>query len=436
MLINGLKKALAGIAFAGLPLVAAAQERRGAANEPPPQWVETRFHRVHLKNGNFVDGMLVSKDPRTVVLRMNPGNFAIRTDMIARVEYVKMRSIQEEHKLEDIKKETRLDGPPAVADAGRRPPAGDAPPVAAVDTGDIGAQLSRESPERRPALLRELMEGKGSEGPAFMAALIERVAPDIRPEIVGLLIEKEASAAVPTLVKLLQNQDPGVREQALKSIHGVGDSGVLSRVDPSLSDPDPLVRAAALTIFEKFGSEGDFSKIAGRLKDPDGGVRGTALSSLQSFSKRLEMKTELVETLRAAVEDGDPETGAAIVGILGKMNDKELAPELARFAENPDAKIRANAIAGLVTTDTVEAAKVILARIEVEGEYWPRIAIADGCRKLRLKAATEPLIQWLQDESVDIRSAAGRALRDVTGQQNLGSDYDRWSAWWETAKPK
>src|SRR6185436_5678046 len=50
-----------------------------------------RFHRVHLTNGNFIDGQLVKETAASVLLRLRSGEMTIRRDMIDRVEFVKMR---------------------------------------------------------------------------------------------------------------------------------------------------------------------------------------------------------------------------------------------------------------------------------------------------------------------------------------------------------
>jgi len=77
----------AGLALLmGLPLAASAQQEAGSP------WIETRFHRVHLRNGNTIDGQLVNEGKSAVVLKLKAGEMQIRKDMIDRVEMVRMRS--------------------------------------------------------------------------------------------------------------------------------------------------------------------------------------------------------------------------------------------------------------------------------------------------------------------------------------------------------
>ncbi|HEX7901407.1 MAG TPA: hypothetical protein VF950_26850, partial [Planctomycetota bacterium] len=66
-----------------------------AAQQTSEVWTEIRFHRVHLRNGNFVDGTLVANEQESVTLRVKTGDIEITRDLIDKVEYVKMRSYKE-----------------------------------------------------------------------------------------------------------------------------------------------------------------------------------------------------------------------------------------------------------------------------------------------------------------------------------------------------
>ena len=56
---------------------------------------DVRFYRVHLRNGNFLDGHLVRQDASKVVLRMSVGEMIVRRDQIERIEFIKLRSLGE-----------------------------------------------------------------------------------------------------------------------------------------------------------------------------------------------------------------------------------------------------------------------------------------------------------------------------------------------------
>jgi hypothetical protein len=58
-------------------------------------WTETRFHRVHLRNGNFVDGHLLANEPEAVTLRVKTGELEISRDLVLKVEHMRIRSFEE-----------------------------------------------------------------------------------------------------------------------------------------------------------------------------------------------------------------------------------------------------------------------------------------------------------------------------------------------------
>src|SRR5436190_24328669 len=53
---------------------------------------DLRFYRVHLRNGNVIDGELVKETANEVLLRLKVGEMTIRRDQIEKVEFVKMKS--------------------------------------------------------------------------------------------------------------------------------------------------------------------------------------------------------------------------------------------------------------------------------------------------------------------------------------------------------
>src|SRR5579863_5052333 len=72
-------------------------------------WVETNFNRVHLRNGAYIDGHLLSETPHSIAMNIVSGEMNIRKDMIERddrgrlrIEMIKMRSYKELPKLADV----------------------------------------------------------------------------------------------------------------------------------------------------------------------------------------------------------------------------------------------------------------------------------------------------------------------------------------------
>src|SRR5207249_5339036 len=65
------------------------------AQQQGEDWVDQRFHRVYLTNGNVIDGQLIKETPQGATLTLKSGNITIRKDMIERIELIKMRSLNE-----------------------------------------------------------------------------------------------------------------------------------------------------------------------------------------------------------------------------------------------------------------------------------------------------------------------------------------------------
>src|SRR5689334_13486442 len=70
---------------------------------------EIRFHRIHLRNGNFIDGKVTADKPNEVILLMAAGEMAIRRDQIDRVEVVKMKSYNDKAIILDTPKPKKDD---------------------------------------------------------------------------------------------------------------------------------------------------------------------------------------------------------------------------------------------------------------------------------------------------------------------------------------
>ena len=106
-------------------LILAAALAQGSLGDAQEITAEVTFTRVHLVNGNFIDGELVSNAANEVVLKLKFGEITIRRDRIARdvdgkfrVELVKMRSLTEKAKT--------IQPQPVGADAGPKLPATEA----------------------------------------------------------------------------------------------------------------------------------------------------------------------------------------------------------------------------------------------------------------------------------------------------------------------
>ena len=71
-----MNKYLAALSAVACLALSARAEAQVAQDTRVGNWLETRFHRVHLLNGNFIDGQLVSDSPKLLVMIVITGNAA------------------------------------------------------------------------------------------------------------------------------------------------------------------------------------------------------------------------------------------------------------------------------------------------------------------------------------------------------------------------
>src|SRR5690349_18092871 len=85
------------------------------AQDSRDQFQTIRFHRVHLRNGNVIDGTLLSLTDDMATLRLPSGEMSIKRGMIEKIEFIKMRSLLERAPIVDKKKEEKkADDQPAA----------------------------------------------------------------------------------------------------------------------------------------------------------------------------------------------------------------------------------------------------------------------------------------------------------------------------------
>ena len=144
-----------------------------------PTLTEHRFHRVHLRNGNFIDGELVRQSAKEIVLRLKSGEMGVRRDQIVRVELIKMKGIEE--KPEEVAKpkpppvpieSTTSPAPAPSAPKKARPPAEGAYKASAELKARVDPlldQLGAAAPDDVAPLARTLVEMEG-DAHAYLAA--------------------------------------------------------------------------------------------------------------------------------------------------------------------------------------------------------------------------------------------------------------------------
>lgn len=362
-------------------------------------WVETRFHRVHLRNGNFIDGRLVRESPALIVLEVKPaGEFGVRRDMIQRVEFVKMRSIREEPPIVARIAAPVEPTPPAVV-PGPAPERAEASPAkfSAEVRGSVDSLLgayASANPDHRGSLgasLRNL--GPRAVAYACWVARVGRTAVK-RAELVeaiGLCDTPEVLPALLEFATLAPDQD--VRVAAIRALAKREEPEAAAAVQDALSDRAAKVGQAAAEEVAALYAKGRLALAV--LIDR---MNGSSRKEFPALALGKTGENAALDALQRLMREGEPKDKIAGLKALtghARPADIDLAIDL---LDHPDAELRAE--------------------------------VCYSLGRGKQGRAVRPLISSLSDEDEHVVEGALWALRRVTGQ-SFPKDPEVWLAWWD-----
>lgn len=420
-----------------LPLLAGAQDT----------WVEIRFHRVHLKNGNFIDGDLVRQTDRDVTLKVKVGELTLRNDLIARtetgslhIELMKIRGIKEKPavlKPPEPQKRPAIDTPvePAPRTAPVRPPVRTAKSMTGnADVDRILMRIKDSDPERRLEIMDQFVP-LGETAAQALADSFETLDEETRGHAASALIRLGLKNALPSIKKALSSGNSSVRTYAASVLGSLGGPEDAPDLYPLLQDPDSMARTSAVAALDRLGDADAFSRVAPLCQDEDAGVRSQAIDSLFAMANRSQREDRLSTILETALERTRGEVKSDIIRAVGRTGRREMIPYLERHLTDDDPAVRAQVVITLMTLDAKEIEGTLLDRFALERDEQPRRQLAFAAEKFRIKRAVPHLIDWLEgDDQKPYKEAVVRALRQLTGQR-LPQDHAAWAEWWERAKP-
>jgi HEAT repeat protein len=405
-------------------------------------WIETQFHRVHLRNGNFIDGKIILVNDREIHLEVIPGQMTFRRDMVDRIELMKMRSLGEPPKLDPPLKKPGVrpkDGGEALPGASIRSRAGglEAPALDQSSKLRVEAILGRlriANPDQKDDLVAELARLGPSAAP-YLASQMGSVDDESCQRLTQALIKLKEPSALPYLVDALGDDRAYVRIQALLVI---GDTGTMESAAPvrsMLGDPQEAVRASAIMALHHLGDADSLPEILACLESKDASVRIAAINAALELARKNGRMDRAAEEMRKALDNSSGKATLDFISAIGRTGRSDQWTSISRYLRDVDPKTRATAAAAMVALAAPASEELVLGRLAQEDDKRTRVQLAAAVSALKAMKAIEPLIGWLQSEDPDIGTAAEMALRVLTGQK-FGVDYAKWSQWWDLSRQK
>lgn len=395
---------------------------------------ELRFHRVHLTNGNFIDGQLIKDTPNQVLLRIRSGEMGIRRDLIDRVEFIKMRDrwTPPERSTPPVKpKDPAVKDPadPAVKDP--KNPVADKTPAEIRKRIDMMVFRLRTLPaDAEKAFPVSELAVLGDEGALYLASRLPDMDVKLHPAYSSALINLKNTKVVPVMEGFLTHQSPLVRSVAVAVIGMLVPGESARYLRSMLSDSDASVRGTVLGMISNVTDVEWLEPLADLCADPQREVRTLAMGMATKLAIKHEQQDRLLRRLTGNLRDANEGIRADNAAGIGGVGKSEAWVHLTPILTDPEPKVRAAAAMALVQIGTPDAGPDIVNAITTERERWVRVPLAQCAVKLKIQKAIEPLINWLGDPDEDVRKLAEATLRGLTGQA-LGPDRQKWVEWYE-----
>jgi HEAT repeat protein len=403
-----------------------------------PEYVEVRFHRVVLRNGNFIDGQVLAETPGSVTVRLRSGTMTVPRGQIDRVELVKMRTIKEApvvlsepEKGPEASTPSLPNTPPKVSAERRKARGTDASrdvPAAVKDkVEEILERLEKGSNEEKASIGRELIE-LGPDAGTFLADSLDSLDSGSLSIISGVLVDMKPPGAAPLLLTALKSGRPEVRAQAAVAyapLAGPADGPTFLAM---LNDPEVMVRGAAMDVLAKIGYEAALDPIAALCSSPDASLRQRAFLAVAEIGKKNHLEDRVQSIFTDVLEKLEGKARSDTMMKITQARVRNMVPAYLKYLNDENPQVRASAAFGLGQMGDRSAGDSLLARVPLEQDKWARMYIAEACVKLVVRKAIDPLIEWLDDRDPEIRSAALVSLKQLSGA-NPGADKASWAAW-------
>jgi HEAT repeat protein len=419
---------MALVALAGGALPAAAQDNT---------WVETRFHRVHLQNGNFIDGHILANSDRDIRLQLQVGEMTIRKGSIDRIELLRMRSLREPPALVPLVKKGSAAAAAAEEGSPQKKKMTFTPAEASAELiADVASYLSRlkiARNDQRDALI-EGLAGLDHAGP-YLASLLPTLDEEACYLVRSAMVRAKDARAVPYLIIALESDRAYVRINALTLLGLLGNVTNAPDIRPSLMDRVPAVKASAIETLQQLSDGDSLELIADWVGDTDDAIRVAAITASLELGRRHDRMEVVANRIRRNLPGSLGRVAKELLGAAARSRRTELWEPAASFLQDSDTTLRRAALNALEQLAAPDSAGAVVARLRLEDDARTLVDVIKTVAKLKSTEAVVPLIELLRKREPNIVRAAAAALATITRQQ-FGDDPDIWWAWWERSHPK
>ncbi len=431
-------------------------------------------HRVHLRNRNLVDGILVRTDGRRelATLRLGLGLIQIRYSDIARmsdtcrdkcclglpsggfrIHGIRPRTKGEKAiltRVEEPRKSETEEAPPVRTEETKRPVekiekieesrtentaglASTSPAIRARVDGQL-KKIRAAPPDEKDALIGDLTKlGPGCT--EYLADLIDRVDEESSGWLSTALQGQKDERAISILLEKLKSRTPRVRWLSVETLSHMLEPDSAHRLRGALKDPDPQVRISVVSALEMLLDEGALPVIARMAADPDAMVGKRAGIAVRELATHFEKVDESVALLKEILPSAPARSRAGVIEALARLGRKDAADAILAHAADADPSVRAAVAQACGELEAEESVATLIERLGAETELWIQVQICDAFGKMRSQDAIEPLIALMEGtENTDLDETIARALAHITGQEGFGHDDERWREWWDKQK--
>ena len=212
---------------------------------------------------------------------------------------------------------------------------------------------------------------------------------------------------VPDLLKKLGDPNEGVRIASLRALHEIGDPTVVPKLFDALSQPSEQVREVIYSILKGFGAH-SIPFLMESLSNEFWMGRALAARAL------IEMGSDAVLPLTAALEGQDKERRFWAIKILGQMREASAFPELKKFLSDSDSEIRMSAVQAHGDFMNPESIPLLIERF-LDPSWVVRQEAHRSLIKFKQKAVPY-LLKALDSVEEDVKYWALRSIGDIRPQ--------------------